>query len=224
MCIRDRRSSEAAEERAAANVAKTGYKAYKASKYTKKAVSTVKKAKTVKKVATKPKATVSSKKTVKVTTKPKVVKKTTQTVKKQAKKVTSSAKPVLQIKAPNLSENFDVQRRVLNSFKEGKATVQTFESGTKLYRVGGKKGNYWSPDPPPETGYQWRVKYAIKQDFGNDASSLYTITIPEGASISGWTGIVGSQGMGLYGGGRQVYIDCLKVPDSWITKTKMIWR
>ena len=131
----------------------------------------------------------SSKKTVKVTTKPKVVKKTTQTVKKQAKKVTSSAKPVLQIKAPNLSENFDVQRRVLNSFKEGKATVQTFESGTKLYRVGGKKGNYWSPDPPPETEYQWRVKYAIKQDFGN-----------EGASISGWTGIVGSQGMGLYGG------------------------
>ena len=86
------------------------------------------------------------------------------------------------------------------SFKEGKATVQTFESGTKLYRVGGKKGNYWSPDPPPETEYQWRVKYAIKQDFGNDASSLYTITIPEGASISGWTGIVGSQGMGLYGG------------------------
>ena len=166
----------------------------------------MKKAKTVKKVATKPKATVSSKKTVKVTTKPKVVKKTTQTVKKQAKKVTSSAKPVLQIKAPNLSENFDVQRRVLNSFKEGKATVQTFESGTKLYRVGGKKGNYWSPDPPPETEYQWRVKYAIKQDFGNDASSLYTITIPEGASISGWTGIVGSQGMGLYGGVEDKYI------------------
>ena len=204
--------------------ARTGYKAYKASKYTKKAVSTVKKAKTVKKVATKPKKTVVMKKTVKTTSKPNVVKKTTQTVKKQAKKVTSSAKPVLQIKAPNLSENFDVQRRVLNSFKEGKATVQTFESGTKLYRVGGKKGNYWSPDPPPETEYQWRVKYAIKQDFGNDASSLYTITIPEGASISGWTGIVGSQGMGLYGGGRQVYIDCLKVPDSWITKTKMIWR
>ena len=117
----------------------------------------------------------------------------------------------------------DVTVQVLTQAREH-IIKKTFESGTKLYRVGGKKGNYWSPDPPPETEYQWRVKYAIKQDFGNDASSLYTITIPEGASISGWTGIAGSQGMGLYGGGRQVYIDCLKVPDSWITKTKMIWR
>ena len=101
MCIRDRRSSEAAEEWAVANVAKTGYKAYKASKYTKKAVSTVKKAKTAKKVATKPKPTVSSKKTVKVTTKPKVVKMTTQTVKKQEKKVTSSA----EVSKPKTTQN-----------------------------------------------------------------------------------------------------------------------
>lgn len=166
--------------------AKTGYKAYKASKYTKKAVSSAKKTKSVKKASTKAKSTVVTKKTAKKTTTAKSTKKTTQTVKKQTKQVTSSAKPVIHIKEPDINKNLDIKKKVLNSFKGGMATVQTFDSKTKLYRVGGKNGSYWSPDLPPSTKYQWRVDYAIKQDFGNDASTLYTMTIPEGASVSGW--------------------------------------
>lgn len=68
---------------------KTGYKAYKASKYTKKAVSAVKKIKTVKKVASKPKTTVVTKTAVQKATTPKATKSSTQTVNKQAKKITA---------------------------------------------------------------------------------------------------------------------------------------
>lgn len=58
---------------------------------------------------------------------------------------------------------------------------------------------------------------AIKQDFCNNASKLFIITIPEDSSISGLDGVVGSQGMGLYGGGNQIYIDFKAVPEEWIT-------
>ena len=166
----------------------------------------------------------SGKKTVKVTTKPKVVKKTTQTVKKQAKKVTSSAKPVesVHVKAPVLDN--ETRREVFNSFSKGKAEQVTYRGGTTLYRVGGKGGNYWSLSPPPATEYQWRVNYAIKQEFGNDASKLYTITIPEGSSITAFEGSVSSQGMGLYGGAHQAYINFREVPKEWIKIEAMTWR
>ena len=59
---------------------KQDIKAYKASKYTKKAVSSAKKTKSVKKASTKAKSTVVTKKTVKKTTTAKSTKKTTQTV------------------------------------------------------------------------------------------------------------------------------------------------
>lgn len=85
-----------------------------------------------------------------------------------------------------------------------------------MYRVGGKNGGFWSIDPPPATEYQWRVDFAIKQEFGNDASTLYKMTVPKGSSISGLDGIVGPQGNGLYGGSHQLYIDYNAVPESWI--------
>ena len=68
---------------------------------------------------------------------------------------------MVQVREPDINKDFEVQRRVLNSFKGGKATVQTFENGTKLYRIGGKKGSFWSLEYPPATEYQWRVDYAI---------------------------------------------------------------
>ena len=95
---------------------------------------------------------------------------------------------------------------------------------TTLYRVGGKNGGFWSLDPPPATEYQWRVNTAIKQEFCNDASTLYKMTIPEEATPSGLEGKVGSQGMGLYGGSHQVYIVYKAVPSDWIEITPMQWK
>ena len=112
----------------------------------------------------------------------------------------------------------------MNSFAGGEANPVTYGSGTTLYRVGGGKGNFWSLDPPPATEYQWRVDFAIKQEFCNDASTLYKITIPNSSSISGLEGTVGSQGMGLYGGAHQVYIEHKYVPRDWWTITQTNWR
>lgn len=41
----------------------------------------------------------------------------------------------------------------------------------------------------------------------------------EGSSISGLEGRVGTQGMGLYGGAHQVYLDYRAVPSDWIEIT-----
>lgn len=84
---------------------------------------------------------------------------------------------------PTLPEGSQWERNVLNSFAGGKATPTTYEGGTTLYRIGGKNGGFWSLEPPPATEYQWRVDYAIKQEFCNDASTLYKMTIPEGSSL-----------------------------------------
>lgn len=43
-------------------------------------------------------------------------------------------------------------------------------------------------------------------------------------SISGLEGTVGSQGMGLYGGAHQVYIEHKYVPRDWWTISPMNWR
>ena len=125
---------------------------------------------------------------------------------------------------PKLPEGSQFERNVLNSYEGGKVTPTTYEGGTTLYRVGGKNGGFWSLDPPPATEYQWRVDYAIKQEFCNDASTLYRITVPEGSSLSGLSGKVGSQGMGLYGGANQVYIDYRAVPSDWIEIIPTGWR
>lgn len=121
------------------------------------------------------------------------------------------------VKAPNIPEGSEWERIVLNSFAGGKAEIKTYGEGTKLYRIADKNGAYWSLDPPPKTEFEWRIKMAIKQDFCNNASKLFIITIPEDSSISGLDGVVGSQGMGLYGGGNQIYIDFKAVPEEWIT-------
>lgn len=204
---------------------KTGYKAYKASKYVKKAATAKKTTKAASKAISKPKVTTVSKNTVRVANKPKAVTQSTKVAKTQAKKISALLNSKSKnVSAPYISSSNATGRKVLNSFKGGQATLATYKGGTELYRVGGKKGGFWSPEPPPATEYQWRVNYAIKQGFRNNASTLYTIRIPEGSSVSGWEGMVGSQGMGLYGGARQIYIDYLQVPSEWITKTKMIWE
>ena len=128
------------------------------------------------------------------------------------------------VQMPDLPEGSQWERNVLNSFSGGKATPVTYKEGTILYRVGGKNGGFWSLQSPPATEYQWRVNYAIKQEFCNDASTLYKITIPKGSSLSGLEGTVGTQGMGLYGGSHQVYIDYRAVPSDWIEIAPMKWR
>lgn len=125
---------------------------------------------------------------------------------------------------PTLPEGSQWERNVLNSFAGGKATPTTYEVGTTLYRIGGKNGGFWSLEPPPATEYQWRVDYAIKQEFCNDASTLYKMTIPEGSSLGALEGKVGPQGMGLYGGAHQAYIDYRAVPADWIEITPATWK
>ncbi len=44
----------------------------------------------------------------------------------------------------------------------------------------------------------------------------------KGSSLSGLEGIVGTQGMGLYGGAHQVYIDYRAVPSDWIEISPII--
>lgn len=125
---------------------------------------------------------------------------------------------------PTLPEGSQWERNVLNSFAGGKATPTTYEGETTLYRIGGKNGGFWSLEPPPATEYQWRVDYAIKQEFCNDASTLYKMTIPEGSSLGALEGKVGPQGMGLYGGAHQAYIDYRAVPADWIEITPATWK
>lgn len=126
--------------------------------------------------------------------------------------------------SPVLPEGSQWERNVLNSFDGGKSNPVTYEGGTTLYRIGGKNGGFWSLDPPPATEYQWRVNTAIKQEFCNDGTTLYKMTIPDGSSLAGLEGKVGSQGMGLYGGAHQVYIDIDEVPTDWIDISKMKWK
>lgn len=128
------------------------------------------------------------------------------------------------MRLPDELKNFKTQRQVVNSFKSGQAKKTTYDGGTTLYRVVGKCGNYWSLDPPPATEYQWRVEYTIKQEVNNDATTLYKMTIPEGATVETLEGTVGSQGMGLYGGARQSYINYRAIPKEWIQTTKMEWK
>lgn len=45
--------------------------------------------------------------------------------------------------------------------------------------------------------------------------------IPIGSSLSGIEGKVGKQGMGLYGGAHQIYIDYRAVPANWIEKIEI---
>ena len=128
------------------------------------------------------------------------------------------------VEMPKLPEGSQWERNVLNSFEGGKAIATTYKGGTTLYRIGGKNGGFWSLDPPPITEYQWRVAYAIKQEFCNNASTLYKMTIPEGASLKALEGKVGTQGRGLYGGAHQAYIDYRAVPTDWIEITPAIWK
>ncbi len=139
----------------------------------------------------------------------------------------SGGTPVLtqkDVMMPTLPQGSQWERNVLNSFSGGKATPTTYEGGTTLYRIGGKNGGFWSLDPPPVTEYQWRVDYAIKQEFCNDASTLYKMTIPEGSSLGALEGKVGTQGMGLYGGAHQAYIDYRAVPSDWIEIAPTTWK
>ncbi|WP_029067523.1 hypothetical protein [Lachnobacterium bovis] len=54
--------------------------------------------------------------------------------------------------------------------------------------------------------------------------SAVAFTPPEGSSISGLEGRVGTQGMGFYGGAHQVYLDYRAVPSDWIEITTTNWE
>lgn len=99
--------------------------------------------------------------------------------------------------------------------------MKTYREGTTLYRIGDKNGGFWSKTPPPATEIEWRINTAIKQEWSNNASKLHKMTIPKGSAITGLDGTVGSQGMGLYGGAHQIYIDFKSVPESWIKITPL---
>lgn len=49
-------------------------------------------------------------------------------------------------------------------------------------------------------------------------------TLPEGSSLGALEGKVGPQGMGLYGGAHQAYIDYRAVPADWIEITPATWK
>ena len=46
----------------------------------------------------------------------------------------------------------------------------------------------------------------------------------EGSSLGDLEGKVGTQGMGLYGGAHQAYIDYRAVPADWIEITPATWK
>ena len=48
--------------------------------------------------------------------------------------------------------------------------------------------------------------------------------IPEGSFLSGLEGTIGTQGMGLYGGAHQVYIDYRAEPSDWIGISPTNWK
>ncbi|APM39658.1 pre-toxin TG domain-containing protein [Clostridium kluyveri] len=146
----------------------------------------------------------------------KLAKNITKKIVGRGKEASEGAVESVHVKASQLPEGSQWQRNVLNSFEGGNAVEKTYGEGTTLYRVGGKNGCFWSLNPPPATEYEWRVKTAIKQEFCNDGSTLYKMTVPKGSSISGLDGTVGPQGMGLYGGAHQIYIDFNAVPERWI--------
>lgn len=74
------------------------------------------------------------------------------------------------------------------------------------------------------TEYQWRIDYVIKQEFCNDVTTLYRSTISEGSSLGALEGEVGEQGMELYGGALQSYIDYREVPKDWIEIMPQKWK
>ena len=143
---------------------------------------------------------------------------------KSGGKTKSHKKTQKNVQLPSLPEGSKWERNVLNSFDKGEVSYIEYGGGTKLRRVGGDIGGFWTKDSIPKTEYEWRVKYAIKQEFCNDATKLYEITIPRGSSIAAIEGKVGTQGMGLYGGGHQAYIDYRSVPSNWIKTSAMKWK
>lgn len=99
--------------------------------------------------------------------------------------------------------------------------------GNKLVQEGSTDNEYgFQGEQQDATGlYYLRARYmdpasgtfTSMDTYGG--TTLYKITIPEGSSISGLEGRVGTQGMGLYGGAHQVYLDYRAVPSDWIEIT-----
>ena len=106
--------------------------------------------------------------------------------------------------------------KVANTFRSGTYTEVVTQGDTTLYRVyGGKAGElgpYWTTTKP-QGPLQSVIDSALDQNWGNTATNVTTIKVPQGTTI--YQGYAASQG-GLVGGGTQVYIP--KVDPSWIVK------
>ena len=152
----------------------------------------------------------SSKKTVKVTTKPKVVKKTTQTVKKQAKKVTSSA----EVSKPKTTQNKTALLGApgnKNPWKDG-SKILSIEVTDDFYinmAMAPKQtlpGAWGTIKSIPNVDYARNV-LAITPEFKKEISHVQKYLVKKGTRVQ--IGIAGPQqygGGGYLGGGKQVEI------------------
>ena len=157
----------------------------------------------------------SSKKTVKVTTKPNVVKKTTQTVKKQAKKVTSS----VEVSKPKTTQNKTALLGApgnKNPWKDGSKILSIEVTDDFYINMAMSKGqpgpgSWGTLDNIPNVDYV-RNKLAVTPEFKKDIAYVQKYKIPKGARVQ--IGIVGPQtyqGVTYPGGGTQVQI--LSLPE-----------
>ena len=95
---------------------------------------------------------------------------------------------------------------VANTFRSGTYTEETTQTQTTLYRAyGGQAGElarYWTRIRPSGP-LQAIIDSALNPIWGNTATKVATIEVPEGTTI--YEGVAAGQG-GLAGGGNQVYI------------------
>jgi RHS repeat-associated protein len=102
------------------------------------------------------------------------------------------------------------------NFEEGPvATVM--QEGETLYGVRGPTSSdvWWSRSMPnPAT---WREDFAVPKEWGNSATMLERLTVPQGQRLIGYEGTAAPQGLHA-GGGNQIYVP--NVPYGWSTFQK----
>ncbi len=111
-------------------------------------------------------------------------------------------------------DNGPLPSRVSSTFRGGTYTELVTQGNTILYRVYGEKarelGPYWTTTKP-QGPLQSVFDRALDQNWGNTATNITTIKVPQGTTI--YHGYDAAQ-CGLVGGGIQVYIP--EVNPLWI--------